>query len=101
MQLKTEAFKALQNKDSSKTFVKILIRTLYALREKCPYSELFWSAFSRIRAEYGEILCISPYSIRMRENADQNNSEYGHFLRSDGDAIRRSAVIPRNFTGIT
>ena len=22
---------------------------------------------------------ISPYSVRMRENADQNNSEYGHF----------------------
>ena len=30
-----------------------------------------------------EILCISPYSVRMRENADQNNSEYGHFLHSD------------------
>ena len=24
-----------------------------ALHEKCPYSELFWSAFSRIRTEYG------------------------------------------------
>ena len=29
------------------------------------------------------ILSISPYSVRMRENADQNNSEYGHFLRSE------------------
>ena len=29
--------------------------------------------------EYGEILRISPYSVRMRENADQNNSEFGHF----------------------
>ena len=36
----------------------------------------------RIWTEYGEILFISPYSVRMRENADQNNSEYGHFLRS-------------------
>ena len=26
---------------------------------------------------------ISPYSVRMRENTDQNNSEYGHFSRSD------------------
>ena len=26
---------------------------------------------------------IRSYSVRMRENADQNNSEYGHFLRSD------------------
>ena len=33
----------------------------WSLREKCPYSELFWSVFSRIRT---------------------NNSEYGHFLRS-------------------
>ena len=52
------------------------------LREKCPYSELFWSLFSRIRTEYGGILCISPYSVRMGGNTDQNNFEYGHFLRS-------------------
>ena len=52
------------------------------LRDKCPYSELFWSVFSCIRTEYGEILHISPYPVRMRENTDQNNSEYGHFLRS-------------------
>ena len=25
---------------------------------------------------------IFPYLIQMRENTDQNNSEYGHFLRS-------------------
>ena len=49
------------------------------LPEKCSYSELLWSAFSRIWTECGEILRISPYSVRMRENADQNNSEYGHF----------------------
>ena len=52
------------------------------LRQKCPYSELFWSVFSRIRTEYGEILRISSYSVRMRENADQNNCKYGYFLRS-------------------
>ena len=27
-------------------------------------------------------VCISPYSVWMRENTDQNNSEYGHFLHS-------------------
>ena len=52
------------------------------LRKKCPYLELFWSAFSCIRTEYGKILRISPYSVRMRENEGQKNSEYGHFLRS-------------------
>ena len=31
----------------------------------------FWSVFSRIRTEYGDILHISPYSVRMRENTDQ------------------------------
>ena len=30
-------------------------------REKCPYSEFFWPVFSRIRAEYGEVLLICPY----------------------------------------
>ena len=49
----------------------------------CPYSELFWSAFSRIGTEYGEILRIPPYSVWMQEYADQNNSEYGHILHSD------------------
>ena len=38
------------------------IKTL-TLSEKCPYSELFWSSFSRIRTEYGEILRISSYSV--------------------------------------
>ena len=52
-----------------------------SLREKCPISELIWSALPRIETEYVEILRISPYSDRMRESTDQNNTEYGHFLR--------------------
>ena len=56
-------------------------RLCYAMRKKCPYLELFLSAFSPISTEYEEVLRISPYSVRMRENADQNISEYGHFLR--------------------
>ena len=46
-----------------------------ALREKCPYSKLFWSLYSRI-------LRICPYVVRTQENTDQNNSEYGHFSGS-------------------
>ena len=52
-----------------------LIKGWVTLRKKCPYLEWFWSLFSRIRPEYGEIQS-------MRENTDQNNSEYGHFSRS-------------------
>ena len=42
-------------------------------RKKCPYSEFFRSIFSCIWKEYGEILRISPYSVRMWENTNQKN----------------------------
>ena len=38
-----------------------------SLRKKCPYSELFWFVFSRIRTEYGEIRSISPYSVKIQK----------------------------------
>ena len=49
------------------------------MRKKWPYYELFWPAFSHIRTVYGEIGSIFSDSVRMQENVDQNNSEYGHF----------------------
>ena len=66
--------------------LKILSSTL---REKCSYSEFFWSVFSRIWTEYGEILRTSSYSVQMRENTDQNNSEYEHFLRSAFETCKK------------
>ena len=53
-----------------------------SLRKKCPYSKLFWFIFPHIRTEHGEILRTSSCSVQMREDANQNYSEYGHFLRS-------------------
>ena len=41
-----------------------------SLRKMCPYSELFWTEL------------FSPNAGKCGKNADQNNSEYGHFLRS-------------------
>ena len=38
---------------------------------------LYLSVFSRNPGKYGP----APYSVRMRENVDHKNSEYGHFLR--------------------
>ena len=58
-----------------------LFLAFISLRKKCLYLELLWSVFSRIRTEYGMIRSISPYSIRMREDTDQNNSEYGKMFR--------------------
>ena len=44
------------------------------------YSDPHFTAFRlNTETEYGEKRSISPYSVRMRENTDQNNSEYGHF----------------------
>ena len=41
---------------------------LEALHESFPYSEMFWSVFSRIRAEYGDCQNKSPYDkIRTRK----------------------------------
>ena len=53
-----------------------------ALREKCPYSEVFRSVFFRIRAKYGETKIFSPYPFRIRKNTAKKNSEWGHVSRS-------------------
>ena len=35
-------------------------------RKKCPYSELFWFAFSRIRTEYGDAVKVTQtYSSKI------------------------------------
>ena len=38
----------------------------WTLSKKCPYSELFWSAFSSIPTEYGEMRSISRYRVSHR-----------------------------------
>ena len=54
-----------------KFLFKYIFHYYITLREKCQIRSNFWSLFSLIRTEYGEILCISPYSVRMRESMDQ------------------------------
>ena len=44
--------------------------------EKCPYSEFFWSVFSRIRTKNGDLRSRSPYLVWIRKKTDQTNSEY-------------------------
>ena len=57
--------------------------------------------FSRIRIEYGDIRSISPYSVRMRQNTDQNNSKYGHFSRSAMLFFNRLLTRPKVHYGQT
>ena len=40
----------------------------------------FWSVFSRIRTEYGDLIRKLPYSVRMY--SVKKNSAFGHFSRS-------------------
>ena len=55
---------------------------------------------SRIRTEYKEILRISPCSVQMQKNEDQNNPECGHSLRSAWDKnlfrVNNCTFIVRN-----
>ena len=51
--------------ETSKYLVDII------LCEKCPNTEFFWSVFSRIGTEYGDLLRKSPYSFPIRDNTDQ------------------------------
>ena len=46
----------------------------HKLGEKYPYFEFFWSVFSLIRTDYGDLQIKSPYSVQMREKIDQKNS---------------------------
>ena len=75
-----QSFEKSLNMDSLNTKV---VQKVHSLCKKRPYSEFFWSVFSGIRTEYRGVRSISPKLVQMRENTDQKNSEYGHFLRSD------------------
>ena len=67
----------------------LLVTRYFSLRKNCLYSELFWSAFfpyfphsDWIRRDTKYLFAFSPNAGKYGKNADQNNSEYGHILRS-------------------
>ena len=59
----------------------------------------FWSVWSRIWTEYGEMRSISPYSVRIRKNTDQKNSVFGHFSRSALFFKQRDLMRPVSMIG--
>ena len=65
----------------------------YLLYEKCLYSEFYCCLFSRIQAEYGDLLCKSSYSVRIWKNADQKNFKYRQFLRISCKMVRTSKYL--------
>ena len=70
-----------------------MIKTYHdTLRKKCSYSVFFFSAFSRMRIEYEDLLCKSPYSVRMWEIEDQKIFECGHSLRKESKLEMRNVL---------
>ena len=59
------------SKLSIEMFIKRKTRAGKHCVKRVQIRSFFWSVFSRIRTEYGEILRISPYSVWMRGNTDQ------------------------------
>ena len=47
----------------------------------------FWSVFSSIRTEYGDLHRTYPYSARLRKIKTRNNSVFRHFSRSDSNLV--------------
>ena len=51
-----------------------------------------------IQTEYEEILRITPYSVRLWKNTDQNNSEYGHLhVVKISTSINAPILIKQNY----
>ena len=68
---------------NKETHIRILI---FSYSQYFPY--LFWALKLTYMSDLLVHHCVKsvrirsysgPYSVRMRENTDQNNSEYGHF----------------------
>ena len=66
------------------------------MREKCPNTD-FWSVFSCIRTEYGDILNLNILS-ECRKIRTRKNSLFGHFSRSDNRDILACYEI-ENYVG--
>ena len=91
-----------------KTLFVLLLETpnlvCLSLRKKCPYSELFWSPFFlhfpafELNTEHS---IFSPNAGKCGKNGDQNNSEYGHFLRSETSALNLSIGIWKGILYVT
>ena len=49
---------------------EVVVKPMYRVKS-VQIRNCFWSVFSCIRTEYGDLLCKSPYSVRIQENTDQ------------------------------
>ena len=62
----------------------------FTMRQNRPYLEFFWSAFSNICTEYGDILRIFLHSVRMSQNRDRKtlNADSFHAVLAYPDKVK-------------
>ena len=83
----------------SDVFQEIWTKMLWkSMREKCPYSEFLWSVISRIRAEYGEILCISSIQsecgkMQTRKTPNTDTFHAMSFLSKNSFSLHISGLL--------
>ena len=92
-----ELLKFLQNSPSY-MFQRVL-KTPLTLNENCYYFEFFWSVFSCIQIEYGELLCKSQNAFHIRGNTHHKNSKYG-YADIDVKSVKH-VVIPASYATVT
>ena len=72
------------------------------LHKKSPYSELFWSKFfphsDWLRRDTKYLPLFSPNAGKYGKYADQNNSEYRHFLCSNTYCFYKGSLLRNDRT---
>ena len=67
------------NSDNQRNLFKNCTRNLHCVKSVQIWS-FFWSVFSCIRTEYGDLRSKSPYSVQIQENfGPEKTSLFGHF----------------------
>ena len=61
--------------------------TWCALRKNVWIQSFFWSVFSRILIEYGDLQRKSLYSVKISDDKEKKDSRFGHFPSSDSPYI--------------
>ena len=83
----------MSNNDKTTSYNKLQRHFLFPFNDLSVHIRSYSVPYFRIWTEYGEIRRISAYSVSMRENVDQNHSEYGHLLRSKTSRQLHSTLV--------
>ena len=78
-------YNPLSGYSTTSSYDRVVVYSRFQLKhcvKNALYSTFFWSVFSHIQTDYGDLICKSSYSVQMWEKSDQKNSDYGQFSRN-------------------